>query len=326
MEDYKYKLSIIIPMYNAEKYIVNCLESILNSDLPTGSYEIIIINDGSSDNGPCIAKEYETRFANIVYLTQENQGQSVARNLGIRACHGEYIWCVDSDDKVGLGLSKLMELLICYSSIDIMAFGLKVISENGDFVRNECTQPLVTHNKLLKGCDAIIAGYSPSSVCALWIRHQFIEENNLFFKEGITHQDVELSYRLFSESNDVLFADDSPYIYILHPDSTSQSINPSKKIKYLSDDIIVYQSFMSLSRKHEANKRLSATISNRAQNVRFGLVLSLFHHRRQWRPLGINRAVVDRLKENGLYPLRGPFDNWKKTLFSKFLNIESLIV
>lgn len=313
-------------MYNAEKYIANCLESILNSNLQSDWFEIVIVNDGSTDESPLIAQQYADKYENIIYLTQNNQGQSVARNYGIRSCDGEYIWCVDSDDIVCDDFTELAITLSAHKSIDILAFGLKVVTENGKFIRNECNQPNVQHNLLQGGRDAIIDGYNPSSVCALWIRRDLMIENDLFFKEGITHQDVELTYRLFAEAHEVLFTDEFPYIYILHPNSTSQSINPEKKIKYLSDDIVVYQSFMNLARQHETDKQLAATIRNRAQNVLFGLVMSLYRNRKQWRPLGINKAVVDRLKENGLYPLRGPFDSWKKTLFSKFLNIESLIV
>lgn len=325
MEDYKYKLSIIIPMYNAEKYIGNCLDSIINSNLQNGWYEIVIVNDGSIDDGPLIAQQYANKYKNITYLSQENKGQSVARNFGIRSCDGEYIWCVDSDDMVGDDFSVLVELLSTHNSIDILAFGLKVITESGEFIRNECNQPNVQHNLLQIGRDAIIAGYDPSSVCALWIRRHFIEEYSLFFKEGITHQDVELTYRLFAEANEVLFTNEYPYIYILHPNSTSQSINPQKKIKYLSDDIVVYQSFMKLASEHETDTELASTIRNRAQNVLFGLVYSLYKNRKHWHSLGINHEVINMLKKNGLYPIHGPFDSWKKYTMSIILNREYLI-
>lgn len=324
MEDYKYKLSIIIPMYNAEKYIANCLNSILNSDLPKGEYEVLIINDGSTDNGPQIAQEYVSKRDNFTYLTQENQGQSVARNLGINRCHGEYIWCVDSDDIICSDFKTPLDLLSC-NSYDIIAFQLRIENEIGKFVRMECTQPLLPHNTPLSGRNAIISGYSPSSVCALWIRRQYIFDNDLFFKAGITHQDVELSYRLFASAKQVFFTNNAPYIYLLHSNSTSQSIKPDKKIKYLSDDIIVYQAFKALANQNKEDYDLSMTIEKRAQNVLFSLVFSLFCHRKEWKSLGINQAVIDKLKENGLYPLRGPFDSWGKKLASLLLNNERVL-
>ena len=71
-------------MYNAEKYIGICLDSILNSNLSKADYEIVIVNDGSKDKSPDIAKTYASLYSNIIYLSQENQGQSTARNNGIK--------------------------------------------------------------------------------------------------------------------------------------------------------------------------------------------------------------------------------------------------
>lgn len=318
-------LSIIIPMYNCEKYIADCLDSILKSDLPKNEYEVIIINDGSKDKGPEIAQEYAVQHDNFRYLTQENQGQSVARNYGIRESKGEYIWCVDGDDKLDPNIIEIYKRIELQPSLDILAFSMKVVTEKGEIVRTECTQPDVPHGKIISGRDAIVCGYNPSSVCVLFVSREMIINNSLFFKEGITHQDVELSYRLFAYAGMVLFTDHSPYVYILHADSTTQSLNPEKKIKYLRGDISVYQSFMHLSQHFENDSLLKKAIENRAKNVLFGLVYSLWVQRRIWKTLGINKAIIDELKEKKIYPMTVPFDSWKKRLMSRVLNIECLI-
>lgn len=82
------KLSFIIPLYNAEAFIGKCLDSILQSNIEKTEYEVIVIDDGSSDNGLSVAKDYECKNVNIRVLTQSNQGQSVARNYGIREAKG----------------------------------------------------------------------------------------------------------------------------------------------------------------------------------------------------------------------------------------------
>lgn len=312
-------------MYNAEKYIENCLDSILNSDLPKDEYEVIIINDGSKDNSPEIAKKYVEKHESFIYLTQKNQGQSVARNYGIKECKGEYVWFVDCDDKVEKNIFNVYNILNKKKNIDIIAFQLKVVRENSEFVRTECEQPSVKHDSIISGREAIIDGYNPSSVCALFLKTQFVLKNNLFFKEGITHQDVELSYRLFAHAERVLFTEFVPYIYILHPNSTSQSLNPEKKIKYLKDDIVVYKSFMSLSQKFSLDKELSKTIYYRAKNILFCLLLSLHKNRKVWGKMGINKSIIQELKKDNLYPLRGPFDSYKKLVAVLFLNHDFLI-
>lgn len=328
MEDYKYKLSIIIPMYNAEKYIGICLDSILDSNLLKEEYEIVIVNDGSQDKSPEIAQDYASKYSNVTYLTQENQGQSTARNYGIKTCQGEYIWCVDADDKViSEQLPKIIEALDEYKNLDILAIQLQNVTEEGQYLDVECSQPTLEHNKVLSGVEAILSGYNPSSICALITKKQLFIDNNIFFVKGITHQDVELTYRLMPCAMKVVFSDIIPYLYIYHPNSTSKSMVPEKKIKYIKDDIYIINSFrrLALSFK-DINPQLYSVIFNRSQNVLFGLVYSLYKNKKEWGKLGINSVIVDELKKEQLYPMKGEFDSLKKSLFVRlFLNIPCLI-
>ncbi|MBF1445079.1 MAG: glycosyltransferase, partial [Prevotella nigrescens] len=324
MDDYKYKLSIIIPMYNAEKYIGICLDSILGSNLLKEEYEIVIVNDGSQDKSPEIAQNYAAKYSNVTYLTQENQGQSTARNYGIKTCKGEYVWCVDADDKViSEQLPKIIEALDEYKNLDILAVQLQNVTEGGQYLDVECSQPTLVHNKVLSGVEAVLSGYNPSSICALITKKQLFIDNNIFFVKGITHQDVELTYRLMPCAMKVVFSDIIPYLYIYHLNSTSKSMVPEKKIKYIKDDIYIINSFrrLALSFK-DINPQLYSVIFNRSQNVLFGLVYSLYKNKKEWGKLGINSVIIDELKKEQLYPMKGHFDSLKKSLFVRlFLNI-----
>ena len=328
MDDYKYKLSIIIPMYNAEKYIGICLDSILGSNLLKEEYEIVIVNDGSQDKSPEIAQDYASRYSNVTYLTQENQGQSTARNYGIKTCQGEYVWCVDADDKlISEQLPKIVGALDRYKNLDILAVQLQNVTEEGKYLDIECTQPLVEHNRIISGVEAVISGYIPSSVCALIARRELFIENNVFFVKGITHQDVELTYRLMPHAKFVMFSDIIPYLYIYHPNSTSKSLVLEKKIKYIKDDIYIIKSFqkLALSFKQD-NLLLYKVIYNQSQNVLFSLVYSLYENKKTWHNMGINAAVIAELKKEKLYPIRGKFDSLKKTIFARFILNSSCFV
>lgn len=163
-------------MYNAEKYIEECLDSILNSNLSKNLYELVIVNDGSKDKSPQIAKGYSPKFSNVTYLTQENQGQSTVRNYGIKTCQGEYVWCVDADDKViSEQLPKIIEALDEYKKMDILAVQLQNVTEGEQQLDVECSQPTLEHNKVLSGVEAVLSGYNPSSICAL------IRKKQLFY-------------------------------------------------------------------------------------------------------------------------------------------------
>ena len=314
-------VSIIIPMYNSEKYIGTCLDSIMRSDLPCELYEIIVVDDGSSDNGAIIVKSYTDKYSNIHYFLQSNQGQSSARNNGIKRCQGKYVWFIDSDDKVDAKLRCLIDYLDQEVQLDIMAFQLKEVSESGEFIKKECSQPTVQHEVVLLGRDAIISGYNPSSVCALFIRREFMIENNLCFMIGITHQDVELSYKLFAKAQKVLFVKETPYIYILHPNSTSQSVKPEKKIKYMTDELVIMQSFSDLAKTFSGkDEELKEVIEKRVNDILFGLCFSMFKHRNDWNKNGVNHAILKKMEGEGLYPVKVSFGNLKKNIFKFIFN------
>lgn len=103
------KLSIIIPVYNVERYLRQCLESCLSQDVPKSQYEVIIVNDGSPDNSQAIIDEYSSKYDNVRVLKKKNGGLSSARNAGLNIASGDYIWFVDSDDWVADVVSILCD-------------------------------------------------------------------------------------------------------------------------------------------------------------------------------------------------------------------------
>ena len=325
MEDDKV-ISIIVPVYNVEEYLDECLDSIKNQTY--GNIEVILVNDGSTDGSKEICERYCEKDIRFKLINQENQGQSTARNYGIKTCKGEYVWCVDADDKlISEQLPKIIDALDEYENLDILAVQLQNVTEEGKYLDIECSQPMLEHNKVLSGVEAVLSGYNPSSICALITKKQLFIDNNIFFVKGITHQDVELTYRLMPCATKVVFSDITPYLYIYHPNSTSKSMVPEKKIKYIKDDIYIINSFrrLALSFK-DINPQLYSVIFNRSQNVLFGLVYSLYKNKKEWGKLGINSVIIDELKKEQLYPMKGHFDSLKKSLFVKlFLNIPCLI-
>ena len=106
------RLSIVIPVYNLEGYISETLDSCLEQNIPHSDYEIICINDGSTDNSESVILGYAERYPNIRLFTQENAGVSAARNLGISLAEGRYIWFVDGDDIIVSNcLSEILSML-----------------------------------------------------------------------------------------------------------------------------------------------------------------------------------------------------------------------
>lgn len=117
------KLSVIVPVYNVEKYLPRCLDSLLRQGLDPGEWEVICVNDGSPDNCPAILAEYEQTHPEIFkVITQENLGLGEARNTGMRAAQGEWIGFVDSDDSVVDGAYKQICHQFLDDTIDVLQF------------------------------------------------------------------------------------------------------------------------------------------------------------------------------------------------------------
>lgn len=318
----KYKLSIIIPMYNAEKYIENCLDSILNSDLPKDEYEVIIINDGSKDNSPEIAQKYVEKHKNFKYLTQENQGQSVARNYGIKECNGKYIWFVDADDMVSSNIYRAYSKIFRNDSLDILEFKAKYITEDNKTIKILWDRNF-EYNNIYAGRDVICDGYMPTTIWNLFIKRDFLIENSLFFIPGITHQDSELVYRMFSYAKHVKFIEDIAYIYIKRENSTTTAMSIEKTLKRLLDDITIIKSFSNLAQKFEdKDNELSLVIQNHSNSLLFGVLFTLLKNKKKLSIDEINKKVLSKLKEENYYPVKINFRSIKKNLLKNIFNIE----
>ena len=99
MNEFEYKVSVIVPIYNAEKYLRDCLDSLLMQSMPQSDLEVLLINDGSDDSSGEICKEYCMLNDNFKYFSKENEGLSATRNYGLKMAKGKYIAYCDSDDK-----------------------------------------------------------------------------------------------------------------------------------------------------------------------------------------------------------------------------------
>lgn len=128
------KLSIIIPVYKVEKYIAKCIDSIMSQCISRDDYEVIIINDGSPDDSKQIILEYIQKYSNIIFIDQENQGVSIARNRGLDIAKGDYILFVDPDDSIHENSIDRVLNVAYKQNLDMLYLSLKLYDEEGNFV------------------------------------------------------------------------------------------------------------------------------------------------------------------------------------------------
>ena len=129
------QISFIIPLYNCASTIERCLTSIFSLSMPPGSYEIIVVDDGSKDDGPKVVQRIATGHRQVRLVSQPNRGASSARNRGLELARGEYVWFVDADDKV-LPDVQSIELINQYPDAEIIAFNYIRLAADGKEEKN----------------------------------------------------------------------------------------------------------------------------------------------------------------------------------------------
>lgn len=176
-------ISIIVPVYNAEKTIVKCIESIMNQTYK--KFELILINDGSTDKSLYILKEFEKKDNRIIVISQENSGVSLTRNKGINEAKGEYIVFVDSDDYIEEStLEFLINEIESKDKLDLVISGFCIVKDNNDNFLNT-----ISENKIFDNLDFLLNEKLFKFICAPWgkvYKSEIIKNNNIQFDKKLS--------------------------------------------------------------------------------------------------------------------------------------------
>ena len=215
------RLSIIIPFYNVERFISECLDSVFDQDIPLSEYEVICVNDGSPDHSRDIVLQYMERFPNLRLIEHEkNRKLGTARNTGRTIAKGKYIWNVDSDDQIVPNCLSGM-LQICEDNeLDVFEFGTIQFSNTG---RKELPRIPQTSG-VESGLDYLdrLNAYQVSRMCPVWnkmIRRDFLEENGIFSPEINMGEDIPYSFRILTLAKRMIVRPDCCYLYRTNDDS-----------------------------------------------------------------------------------------------------------
>lgn len=312
-------LTIIIPAYNAEKYIEDCVESCESIDLAKDIFEIIIVDDGSNDSTPKKLCELASRFNNISVFTQENQGQSVARNLGIEKAQGRYLWFVDADDYV---LNEGIKQVIDKSQdlgLEITMFLMKVFHPDG--TSHISDHPYLQPNVLSTGETVLLSGYCGGSVCSTLYSRNFILNNNLRFVKGIIHQDSEFSIRAIALASRVYNIGIPLYVYSYNENSCTRSASFEKARKAVTSDIIVAGNIQTFAHKNSLSSLTTKYLERTSTSLITGVMLSLVKSKRKDKILLYEAVLKEGIIRN-LYPIKGKTNSWKTTMLIPIINCE----
>lgn len=222
-------ISIIIPVYNVEKYLRQCLDSCLNQDIPKSEYEIIIVNDGSPDNSQIIIDEYASKNANIKVIKKENGGLSSARNAGLEIASGDYIWFVDSDDSIKENCLNYICSLFKNNQIQLMTFDYDCFDDNNVAIKTQSRN--LVNSKIYSGVELYKNGWIyPFSAVQFYIfQKTYLDRYHLFFKQGIYGEDWLFTISSYMRFEKCMYTSQKLYNYYLHKGSITHNGYSLKK-------------------------------------------------------------------------------------------------
>lgn len=245
------KLSIIVPVYNVEKYLFKCLNSILNQDL--SNYEVIIINDGSKDNSKVIAEQFCNKHKNFFLYTKENGGLSSARNFGLSKSKGKYVYFLDSDDYLEANTLNIIIDEVEKNDLDGIAFDFRKITEKGIIINKK------NHYRdvgIISGYDFLNTFTCISNVWLYLYKKDILLKNKITFMNGIYHEDELFTPQAILVCQKFKFLNIVGYNYIQRNNSIMTDVSLERKIKRFDSKIIVLSELIKLSSK-EKNKKSS---------------------------------------------------------------------
>lgn len=272
------KLSIILPVFNVEKYIRLCLESIYNQGLEDGLFEVLVVNDGCTDNSLNEISKIISEHSNIFVINEKNQGQSVARNNGIARAKGEYVLMIDPDDLlITKSLPQLLNLA-CSSSADLIVADFVEMndSEIAKYDNLPLTESFETKEKT--GIQMLLEELNPYE-CYIWrtlYRRDFLINNGIkFIPEAFSYEDIPFTHECYLKAKKCIRAYRLLNIYRRGHESATNNIlyTPTKAKRFC----IAISNTWQLAK----NDRISQNIQSKIMDnvfVLFSILVSTIIH------------------------------------------------
>ncbi len=295
------RLSVIVPLYNAELYIEKCIVALQNQGLNNNDYEIIIVNDGSIDRSLEKARILEKKYTNILVIDQKNEGVGSARNKGLELACGNYIHFVDADDFME---PESYTALLPYAemhNLDLLFFKLRLLDKNLEAIRNELE--IKANEKIITGKEAIANYKYHHSVCTSLIKKELIDANHLAFSECIWGEDILFITALLIKSERVSLVNQFYYNYIRYNQNAATCRKDDVHLSRMADSYLEVsrrlQCLIDMERVEVSEAWIDVIKNNINIFVYFGIIKYVIAK-------VSDRVLVNKLKEArkwGVYPI-----------------------
>lgn len=215
-------LTIVIPVYNVSQYVEKCVRSCYKQNVSNSKFEIIIINDGSTDDSLEICEKLKKEYRELKIISQKNKGLSGARNTGLRNANGKYVWFVDSDDWIEEDCLTVLFEQLKWHDVDLFWMGHDVIYKgisNRKYIPNKMDNPITGEELFVKHLNNLFY------IWKFIFKKEFLINNNLEFYEGILYEDLEFTPRALLTAKSCYTIPHSFYNYLMRSGSIINNIS-----------------------------------------------------------------------------------------------------
>ncbi|GAA3606572.1 glycosyltransferase [Flavivirga amylovorans] len=297
------RLSIIIPVYNVEKYIARCIESLLNQDLHENEYEILIINDGSKDDSISIAKQFSDKHSNIIIYNKENGGVGSARNKGIDLAKGKYVYFIDPDDYLA---NNVLRLILDYSDtyeLEILTF-LSTGTSLFSLLESVSDRNKAYALNKMNGIDYIgNVGYK-SEVWWYIINRDFLKKSGVKFIEGRWMEDAIFTTSLFIKTHFITQLPIDVHRHVKRVGSAMTSREPDHYLNVIYDNenaALVFNSLIeSINNPSNKNSLCIKRLKARQQSFVFFMMIRILKSTIRLKQV---KVIINNMSRIKAYPL-----------------------
>ena len=288
------KLSIIVPVYNVEAFLKKCIDSLLAQDLSKEDYEVILVDDGSTDSSGALCDTLAAEYGHIRVIHQRNRGLSGARNAGIPVASGDYVLFVDSDDFLCPNVLGTLVGLMESKELDILRFNYQNVNMDGAvFEPNKYVKPFVDYSDVVCDGETFLnerLGYA----CYAWqflVKASILRQEGNGFKEGIYFEDVEWTPRILLQALRVASTDTLVYNYLFRTGSIARNKDAEKKRKAIRDKMTILEGFAALKPQVKDDRWFRGMSSQIALSI-FDIVGRFFYPERKEYIRALKRQVA----------------------------------
>ena len=313
------QLSIIVPVYNVEPFLRKCVHSLEQQDLAAERYEVILVNDGSTDHSGELCTELAKQYENIKVIEQENQGVSAARNTGMDAARGKYMMFVDSDDYIEPDVIGRVLEVAERNQAELCFFLAEGFNEHGSWPT--VRQPFA-YNQVYTGEYIMLHGIAVSTVWMTLYLTEFLKQTEVRFQKAVSGEDVEFCMMLYPQAHRILFTDILVYHYNCSFSFSSATRNKDvqKHRKALMSDIEIVNDIFRYCESAPVSKAIKRLYRRRMRSLLVSSVLSAYRDH-QYYDRAFLHTLLDRARGYHLYPIWGRTESWKTTLLLPFINL-----